>query len=84
MQSLSPEGNLIFSIKGDIPEKSFRGEGRFVVDLLNQDCVIENNKDYFVNGFDLTNGRGLLAALFIFHPTWNALGSYKAMIHMGF
>tara|TARA_B110000483_G_scaffold110251_2_gene134252 strand:+ start:1127 stop:2482 length:1356 start_codon:yes stop_codon:yes gene_type:complete len=84
MQTLSPTGDLVFTIKGDLPEKSYRGEGRFVVELLNQQCVIENNKQYFVNGFDLTNGRGLLAALFIFHPTWNALGSYKEMIHMGF
>jgi hypothetical protein len=84
MQTLSPAGDLVFTIKGDLPEKNYRGEGRFVVELLNKQCVIENNKQYFVNGFDLTNGRGLLAALFIFHPTWNALGSYKEMIHMGF
>ena len=84
MQSVSSKGDLIFTLKGELPEKHFRGEGRFVVELLNQQCVIENNTDFFINGFDLTNGRGLLAALFIFHPTWNALGSYKEMIHMGF
>ena len=84
MQSVSSNGDLIFTIEGDLPEKSYRGEGRFVVDLLNQHCVIENNPNYFSNGFDLSNGRGLLAALFIFHPTWNAIGSYKEMIHMGF
>ena len=77
MQSVSSNGDLIFTIEGDLPEKSYRGEGRFVVDLLNQHCVIENNPNYFSNGFDLSNGRGLLAALFIFHPTWNAIGSYK-------
>jgi len=84
MQALSPEGNLTFTLEGELPVKNYRGEGRFVVELLNQQCVIENNENYFVNGFDLSNGRGLLAALFIFHPTWNALGSYKEMIHMGF
>ena len=84
MQSISPNGDLIFTIDGDLPAKHYRGEGRFVVELLNQHCVIENNTEFFINGFDLSNGRGLLAALFIFHPTWNALGSYKEMIHMGF
>ena len=84
MQSTNLNGDLVFTISGDLPEKSYRGEGRFVVDLLNQSCVIEKNESYFINGFDLSNGRGLLAALFIFHPTWNAIGSYKEMIHMGF
>lgn len=67
-----------------MPEKSYRGEGRIAVDLLNKECVFENNEDYYTNGFVLENGRGLLAALFAFHPTWNALGSVKEMIHMGF
>ncbi len=84
MQTLSPNGDLVFTLEGDLPSQSFRGEGRVVVELLNQQCIIEKNEKYFVNGFDLSNGRGLLAALFIFHPTWNALGSYKEMIHMGF
>jgi hypothetical protein len=84
MQSTSSDGDLIFTIDGDLPAKHYRGEGRYVVDLLNQQCIIEKNEDFFINGFDLSNGRGLLAALFIFHPTWNALGSFKEMIHMGF
>jgi hypothetical protein len=84
MQSLSPNGDLVFTIGGDLPEKSYRGEGRLALDLLQRRCVIEKNDDFFTNGFDVSNGRGLLAALFMFHPTWNALGSYKEMIHMGF
>lgn len=84
MQKLSPNGDLVFTLEGDLPPQSFRGEGRVIVELLNQQCIIEKNEKYFVNGFDLSNGRGLLTALFIFHPTWNALGSYKEMIHMGF
>ena len=84
MQSLSPNGDLVFTIGGDLPEKSYRGEGRLALDLLQRRCVIERNDDYFENGFNVSNGRGLLAALFMFHPTWNALGSYKEMIHMGF
>lgn len=83
-QSLSPNGDLVFMIKGNLPEKSYRGEGRLALDLIERKCVIERNDNYFTNGFDISNGRGLLAALFIFHPTWNALGSYKEMIHMGF
>ena len=83
-QSLSSNGDLVFTIRGDLPEKSYRGEGRLALDLLERKCVIERNDDYFTNGFNVSNGRGLLAALFMFHPTWNALGSYKEMIHMGF
>jgi len=82
--SISSNGNLVFTLNGNLPEKSYRGEGRHVVDLICQECVIEDNPDFFVDGYDLSNGRGFLAALFIFHPTWNALGSYKEMIHMGF
>ena len=54
------------------------------MDLVSQQCEIEMNEEYFTSGYHLSNGRGLLAALFMFHPTWNALGSYKEMIHMGF
>lgn len=82
--SLSENGNLLFSIDGDLPSKSFRGEGRLEVDLVSNRCEVEMNEKYFSSGYHLSNGRGLLAALFIFHPTWNALGSYKEMIHMGF
>ena len=82
--SLSENGNLVFAIEGDLPSKSFRGEGRLEVDLVSKKCEIEMNEDYFSSGYYLSNGRGLLAALFMFHPTWNALGSYKEMIHMGF
>lgn len=84
MQSISENGDLVFTIGGDLPKKSYRGEGRYVVDLNQTSCVIEKNAAYFSSGFDLSNGRGLLAALFMFHPTWNAVGSYKEMIHMGF
>ncbi len=84
MQSTSSKGDIIFTIDGDLPAKHYRGEGRYVVELLNQQCLIENNANFFTNGFDISNGRGFLAALFIFHPTWNALGSFKEMIHMGF
>ena len=55
MQSISPNGDLIFTIDGDLPAKHYRGEGRFVVELLNQHCVIENNAEFFINGFDLSN-----------------------------
>ena len=84
MQEISPSGDLVFTLEGELPKDHFRGEGRFVVELLKNKCIIEKNEKYFQNGFDLSNGRGLLAALFMFHPTWNALGSYKEMIHMGF
>jgi hypothetical protein len=82
--TVSENGNLVFSIDGHLPSKSFRGEGRLEVDLVSQQCEIEMNEEYFTSGYHLSNGRGLLAALFMFHPTWNALGSYKEMIHMGF
>lgn len=82
--SVSENGNLIFSIDGDLPNKSYRGEGKLEIDLVSKECEIESNEGYFSSGYHLSGGRGLLAALFIFHPTWNALGSYKEMIHMGF
>jgi hypothetical protein len=77
-------GKLIFKLSGDLPQKSFRGEGRHVVELLNNECIFEVNNSFFQNGVDFSQGRAFLAALFIFHPTWNALGSVKEMIHMGF
>lgn len=82
--TVSENGNLIFSIDGDLPRKSYRGEGKLELDLVSKSCEIEGNEAYFSSGYHLSGGRGLLAALFIFHPTWNALGSYKEMIHMGF
>ena len=67
-----------------ICQKKVIAERKLEVDLVSNKCIIESNEKYFTSGYHLSGGRGLLAALFIFHPTWNALGSFKEMIHMGF
>lgn len=75
MGSYSKSGDLLFQISGDLPKSSFRSEGRLAIDIMEKKVVWKLNKVMFPNGFVVSDGRGLLSAIFCFHPTLSAIGS---------
>ena len=68
-------GDLVFEISGDLPTLSFRSEGKIELNINDKRVIWKKNDVMFPSGFMVGNGRGLLAAIFSFHPTLSAIGS---------
>ena len=68
-------GDLVFEISGDLPESSIRSEGQISLDIVENKVVWKKNNVMFPQGFMVSGGRGLLSAIFCFHPTLSAIGS---------
>jgi hypothetical protein len=73
--SYDNDGNLILELAGDLPKSSIRSEGQRPLEIIDNKILWKKNDVMFPKGFMVSGGRGLLSAIFCFHPTLSAIGS---------